>query len=235
MIAKRVRAEPAPRTDRPQEIRMPVIDAPNWAEIRHAFEHSLETVEVIARRYRVTSSQIAYRARARRWIARPSGAEALAIARLKRSAGMRRPSHAEPLGPPEYKGRHSGNSGAKRGGGAGSLPHRRVMIVRIYEVIETKLREIEGRLAGKRNLDTAAAERETREIGTLIKNFEKLTELSDAHAASAARHAAPAAAAHDAERLREDLVRRLERIRSDRRDRPPARQPDGARAGGVEP
>jgi hypothetical protein len=208
------------------------LDHPNrphtWDDIRHAFEHSDETVAVIARRFDVTAQQVRYRARKLKWTPRPSGAAALAIANAKRSAGLTRPSYAVPLAAPEHKAKH--DCGTRRD--SGSLTHCQAIITRLYDVIDAKLAEIERRIASDRTIDSAEAERESREIGTLIKNFEKLTELSDAHDVRTTRRADGGGAAHDAEQLRQDLVRRLERIRAANRDRPVAGkdEPEGPRS-----
>ncbi len=199
-------------------------DPPIWDDIRHAFEHSYETVDVISRRFSVTVNQIKYRARARGWTSRPSGREALTIASFKRRLGLKRPSYAEPLTAPEQKSKCVAGLSASK---AGTLTHRRAIIVRFYDVIDAKLADIERRIASDRSLDASAAEREAREIATLIKNFEKLTELSDAHdARSAKRSSATDTGADDSERLRQDLIQRLERIRAANRDRPVARKDD---------
>ena len=193
-------------------------DPPIWADVRHAFEHSPETVVVIARRYGVTPGQIRYRAHARGWTPRPAGAEALRIANFKRSLGIKPPSVIEPLPPSPIPERNSLEH--KAAGGPGSRTHRRALIARFYDVIDMKLAEVEHRLRSGKTLGQPEAERETREIGSLIKNFEQLTELSHAHTASAIRRSpATDLTADDTERLREDLIQRLERIRAANRGR----------------
>lgn len=199
-------------------------DPPIWADVRHAFEHSPETVAVIARRYGVTRCQIIYRARARGWTPRPSGADSLRIATFKRALGLKPPSVIEPLPPspiPERSQFKQAGLEHKAAGGFGSRSHRAALIKRFYEIVDLKLAEVERRLKSDATLTQPEAERETREIGNLIKNFEKLTELTDAHAASSTRRTAAAdIGTDDAERLRQDLVQRLERIRLARRHRP---------------
>lgn len=208
-------------------------DPPIWDDIRHAFEHSYETVDVISRRFSVTVHQIKYRAKVRGWTPRPSGREALTIASIKRRLGLKRPSYAEPLAAPEQKSKCIARQAAPK---AGTLTHRRAIIVRFYDVIDAKLADIERRIASDRSLDAGAAEREAREIATLIKNFEKLTELSDAHDARfAKRSSANDSSADDSERLRQDLIQRLERIRAANRDRPTARKDDTEIPRGPEP
>ena len=165
-------------------------DPPVWADVRHAFEHSPETVAVIARRYGVTRCQITYRAKARRWTHRPSGAESLRIANFKRSLGLKPPSVIEPLPPSPIPERSALEH--KAVSGFGSRTHRNALIKRFYEVVDLKLAEVERRLKSDATLTQPEVERETREIGNLIKNFEKLTELTDAHAASSIRRTASA-------------------------------------------
>ena len=199
-------------------------DPPIWADVRHAFEHSPETVLVIARRYRVTPGQIRYRARG--WTPRPSGAESLRIANLKRSIGIKPPSLIEPLPPSPIPERSSLEQ--KAVAGPGTRTHRGALIKRFYAIVDLKIAEVERRLKSDKSLEQPEAERETREIGALIKNFVQLTEISDAHAAaSPSRASAADLAADDTQRLRHDLVQRLERIRLTNRNRA---RPDGHEA-----
>jgi hypothetical protein len=176
-------------------------DPPIWDDIRHAFEHSDETVWIIARRYCVSPAQISYRAKKDQWTPRPSGAEALKIASIKRRFGLTRPSYAEPLAAPEHKAARS----------RGSLSHRKALIRRLYDIIDAKIAEMDRRIKSDRTLDLADAERETRDIGNQIKNFEKLTEIADA-AEKSAQPTAADSTPDDTERLCEEIVQRFERL-----------------------
>ena len=151
-------------------------DPPIWADVRHAFEHSPETVAVIARRYGVTRCQIIYRARARGWTPRPSGADSLRIATFKRALGLKPPSVIEPLPPspiPERSQFKQAGLEHKAAGGFGSRSHRAALIKRFYEIVDLKLAEIERRLKSDATLTQPEAERETREIGNPHQELRK--------------------------------------------------------------
>lgn len=104
---------------------------------------------------------------------------------------------------------------------------QRSLAGRLVNALDRKMRQFERRLemaAGNGN--AADSERDARTLNTLARLCEKLTALQAADAASSAGHrhrggsAAPASAAtedttlHDQERLRGELARRLDTLRT---------------------
>lgn len=85
---------------------------------------------------------------------------------------------------------------------------------RLYRAIDTKLNRLEARMHSGETLSPADSERETRELGTMVRSFEKLTELaaeSDAPRGQAAERR-QLITAEDAERMRREIAERLERL-----------------------
>jgi hypothetical protein len=89
---------------------------------------------------------------------------------------------------------------------------------RLLSALEAKMTLFEARMAQGAAAETAAdSERDARTLNTLVRMFDKLTEIGMAGGAD--RSGAPGARAtmelnaHDAGRLRDDLAQRLERLR----------------------
>jgi len=82
--------------------------------------------------------------------------------------------------------------------------------------MDAKLKRLEARMDSHEELTAAESERETRELGSMIRSFEKVT----AFAAVLEEREKPSkrklVAAGDAERMREEITQRLERICADR-------------------
>jgi len=101
---------------------------------------------------------------------------------------------------------------------------RRTLIARLYRALEQKMSEFETRLAD--GAQTAAdSERDARTLNTMVRLFERLGVLEEkASAGRAQDNAKPGGSsadddiAADARALREDLARRLERLRAERGD-----------------
>lgn len=97
---------------------------------------------------------------------------------------------------------------------------------------DAKLSAIENRIASAAPLKAADAERESREIASILKTIEKLKELLDAFARTNAKSGEPkpgtaaanaaASLADDAERLRQDLAERFARLKDSDTNSPPA-------------
>lgn len=115
-----------------------------------------------------------------------------------------------PLTPPPRKKRSS--RGGRKSGNA-------TMARRLLTALDQKMTEFENRIAEPTT--SADSERDARTLNTLVRLFDKLTALGDKRSA-ARKNAASAKAsanstagkdAHDADRLRLDLARRLEKLR----------------------
>ena len=97
-----------------------------------------------------------------------------------------------------------------------------VMIRRLYRAISLKLEHMETRMASGETRSAQDEERESRALATMIRNFEKVTEVAAEFerarepgapetGASANRSARP-----DAERMRREIAERLERLNRER-------------------
>lgn len=110
----------------------------------------------------------------------------------------------------------SARSGAR---GAGGKPDnsRRALIARLYQVLERTMTEFEARLAVSAQTGTDH-ERDARTLNTMVRLLERLSALEEkgGEGKAAARDDGGAVTA-DAPALREDLARRLERLRPGRR------------------
>jgi hypothetical protein len=108
-------------------------------------------------------------------------------------------------------------------GGARARPYtltaRRTLVRRFYRAIDTKLRQMELRMAteiarGEETSSAADHERDTRAIGGLVNQLGKISELeSDLdRPAGSSDDASAARLAEEAERYRRALAERLERL-----------------------
>ena len=98
----------------------------------------------------------------------------------------------------------------------GAKTARKALIARLYRALEQKMSEFESRLDD--GAQTAADhERDTRTLNTMVRLFERLSALDEKgrdKKASAVKDAGAGVNA-DARAMREDLARRLERLRAE--------------------
>jgi type IV secretory pathway VirB10-like protein len=174
-------------------------DQPDWSEIRRLFAAGAPTLARIAERYGVSVQRITRRARKDGWPARsvrPSGA-------TKRPPGKpARDTSSVPV----------------------SLKARRTLVRRLYKAIDTKLKQMERRMAhdmatddGTSDTTAADHERDTRAIGALIANLSRVTEIeADLErlpgSAKPADQQADRQLADEAERFRREVAERLARL-----------------------
>lgn len=96
-----------------------------------------------------------------------------------------------------------------------SLPSpnsRRSVIARLYRAISLKLEHMEARMASGESRSAQDEERESRALG-MIRNFEKVTEVvSELDRTSGRSPRDRSAAGADAERMRQSIAERLERL-----------------------
>ncbi len=205
-----------------------------WEDIRVAYETTSETKKEIARRFGVSEDAIYRYAKKHDWILRPSGTAALLIAGAKRAAGITSTSTNDLAPQPKASARKKATakskakttldiaSPTKPRKEAGTDTHQLAIVKRLYDVTDAKLAVIESRIASGKRLVRIDADHEAREIAAILKTIEKLKELSDAFARTAAASggtkpgtasAATAALIGDAERLRQDLAERFERLK----------------------
>jgi predicted nuclease with TOPRIM domain len=88
---------------------------------------------------------------------------------------------------------------------------RQALLDRFYKAIDLKLKQLETTMSQEESKSPADAERETRALGTLIRNVEKVTELKDeldrAGTGPQSRH--PRLTPEDAERVGRELAKRI--------------------------
>ncbi len=87
------------------------------------------------------------------------------------------------------------------------------MIGRLYRAICLKLEHMEARMASGESRSVQDDERESRALGVMIRNFEKVTEVvSELDRTSGPSPRDPSAARADAERMRQSIAERVERL-----------------------
>ena len=95
-----------------------------------------------------------------------------------------------------------------------AYPARKALIARLYEALEQKMSEFEARRPD--GAQTAADhERDTRTLNTMVRLFERLGALEEKAKAGETASRTDGDVNADARSLREDLARRLERLRGE--------------------
>ena len=170
---------------------VPKSHGPDWAAVRHDYENAVGSNPSIVEAHGTSLTSLFRKAREENW-RRKLSAESIA----KRKPWTKR-------GP--------------------TAREKKIQLKsRLLLAIERKLERIEDRLAHAIEMTAADSEREARELGQLIRNFEKLTTLDDQEkaalkaqkpAASARSKGATAETNNDADRWRQELAKRIERLR----------------------
>jgi hypothetical protein len=195
-------------------------DQTDWSEIRRLYLDGEFAIAAIAERHGVSAQRITRRAQRERWPPRRP--------RHRNGAPSKprdKPTASDPAAiPPSAKPRSTRPAGAT-GSAARSLRARRALVRRLYTAIDTKLQQMERRMAHdmateEGSTDTTAAdhERDTRAIGALIANLSRVTEIEADLERIPGTAAAPAAQqgdrqlADEAERFRREVAERLARL-----------------------
>ena len=193
---------------------------PDWQRIRRLYVAGAKSLAAIAEQHGVSVQRISRRARTEGWPPRP-----------RRAPGAREGPKANREKSREPPASTTAKPAPKRGGtaaAAATLKARRALVRRLYKAIDTKLKQMERRMAHdmattEGSSDTTAAdhERDTRAIGSLIANLSRVTEIEadlERHPGAAgptdqqaAQHA-ERQLADEAERFRRDVAERLARI-----------------------
>ena len=198
-------------------------DQPDWSEIRRLYVHGEQSIAGIAEKHGVSAQRIARRAQRDNWPARSS---------RRRSSVRSKPRHEAAAPPPaalataKATAAPSPKSRVKRTGSAArSLKARRALVRRLYTAIDTKLQQMERRMAhdmatqeGSSETTATDHERDTRAIGALIANLSRVTEIEadleriPGTATVPAAQQAELQLADEAERFRRDVAERLARL-----------------------
>jgi hypothetical protein len=167
----------------------------DWDAIKQAVIHGDWSLRRIAKKHGVGETTIINRMRKRGWV------------RLVGTKPLPSGTRAGAPGVPREKR-------AKR-----KRFNRRKMLQRLFQVLDAKLREIEERMAIS-DTETASpqsaadAERDARALTALARLYAKLVELDDAakQGGQGSKDESAKETSQDADRLRQDLALRLERL-----------------------
>ncbi|MEZ5853959.1 MAG: hypothetical protein R3D67_04145 [Hyphomicrobiaceae bacterium] len=199
-------------------------NATDWAAIRHRYETTQDAVADICNDCAVDTRDFNNRRKREKW----RRANPRPFPPPRAGAKTKPPHDAALETSHDNDGPKTGAVGSSDAGpalleakgpqGAGSS-QRRKLLDRLVSAIEMKLEQLERRmtkdLASDDDTPATDHERETRAIGALIDNLEKITEMETGVASSSrTRSSAPADAdlADEAERCRRELAERLSRI-----------------------
>jgi hypothetical protein len=202
-------------------------DQPDWSEIRRLYLDGEFAIAAIAEQHGVSAQRITRRAQRERWPRRPPRHHKSAPSkpRDRPTAKLTTPVASARVAiapPPKYRSRRPAEA---TGSAARSLRARRALVRRLYNAIDTKLQQMERRMAHdmateKGSSDTTATdhERDTRAIGALIANLSRVTEIEADLERIPGTAAVPAAQqgdrqlADEAERFRREVAERLARL-----------------------
>jgi hypothetical protein len=192
---------------------------PDWQRIRRLYVSGALSLAAIAEQYGVSVQRIARRARNEGWpprLRRASGAREGPIRKRNGEAAVNpRSAPATVKSPPKRHGTPAATT---------TLKARRALVRRLYKAIDTKLKQMERRMAhdmatteGPSDTTAADHERDTRAIGSLIANLSRVTEIEadlERHpgAASPAEQQGDRQLADEAERFRREVAERLARL-----------------------
>ncbi|MEM1371639.1 MAG: hypothetical protein AAGG72_05365 [Pseudomonadota bacterium] len=212
---------------------MPIDDA-TAGKVREAFESGVQSVPAIARTFNVTAAAIRYRAKRDGWRRTPGMAGAAAkqptrtnddvepgsapVAKVTGATGKAQ-TGKRPTGQVKKKPSRPVKTAKAKSKSTRGRASRRGLVKRIYRAIDTKLRLLEARLDQREEQSPSDSEREMRELSSMIRGFEKVTAVADDMEQSQSRRAKQGAperdqssAGTDAERMREEIAERIERL-----------------------
>lgn len=175
-------------------------------EIRRLYETGEISIRAVAERAGVSTATLSRRAKAEGWHrAKPTAKPAPSKA-----------ASAETTAPGTAPASHDPQP-SEAAAAPPRLPTRKAqkeLATRLYRALIKKLDQMETRMANGEDRTAQDEERETRALGTMIRNFEKVTEaVSDIdRRRQAAKPASARSAGSDAERMRREIAERLERL-----------------------
>ncbi len=189
---------------------------PDWAAIRHRYETSQDPVTEICAAAGISARDFDNRRRREKW----RRANPRPFPPPRRPKGAKPSSRAEAANPTAAPDTVTA-SDTSPAAPSGARPHnpRRQLLERLVGAIDMKLEQLERRMSKDlaENDVTPATdhERETRAIGALIDNLEKITEMETGVASSSRSRGTTQPAtdlADEAERCRRELAERLSRL-----------------------
>lgn len=186
--------------DQPLKSAKPCAPA-DWRAIREAYEGRALTVAQVSVVFGVTTTALYARAAKENWTPRrPSAAKGATSTRGSEATFKPAATNV----PRTLRGR---------------VAWRRTMILRLYEAMDRQLAEIEASHAENEAMSATDRERQARQMNVIMRSMEKLSEYDEQEArrtAEAKRNKAKADAATpcDPESWREEIARRITRIRN---------------------
>ena len=177
---------------------MATLSDGDWQRVRAAYVEGRETIEAIAGRFGVSASAISRRRKLEGW---PRRRDAVAAQAECISSVQAQPGGTEPRDEATAPGD---------------------LIQRFYNLIKLKLGHMEKDMANREDRTPADNERDTRALGTLIRNFEKEFGLERGQVNDDDTATGRGARGHDeqaeAEAIRRELAERLVRLRNAKGD-----------------
>ena len=199
-------------------------DQTDWSEIRRLYRDGELAIAGIAQRHGVSAQRISRRAQREHWPPRRrTGIPAKSRGKPDtKQAATRASDPATTTPPPQSRSKRPLRA---TGSAARSLKARRTLVRRLYTAIDTKLQQMERRMAHDMateagSADTTAADHEsdTRAICALIANLSRVTEIEaeleriPGTATLPATQQADRQLADEAERFRREVAERLARL-----------------------
>ncbi len=200
------------------------LDKAAWAEIQRVYQTGGETVAAIAARFGVSEGAIYRRARRDGWARRSktNNSQSRSKGKAKPGGKAKKPGSSEKN---LTRGRKSkpGHKPGKSGKASKKAATRDQLIERLYKTIDAKLSRLEQRIDADHDITAAESERETRELGSMIRSFEKVAAFAKTlQGRTDKQRKSPVVDPGDAERMREEIAQRLERLyaQGETRDKP---------------
>lgn len=183
------------------------VDEMTWVKIKNAYETENVPVARLGADFGVAVSTIYRRIKVGGWVRlgqeRGVDVAAAPLGALK----------ARRIGPERGLGRRKASQASDREG----------LARRLFNAIDTKLAQLEERMATAAEMTSADSERETRELANMIRSFEKVTAVAgdlDKRRGKTGKQRditpGPEERAVDAERMRNEIAERLERLHAQR-------------------
>lgn len=192
---------------------------PDWQRIRRLYVAGARSIAAIAEQCGVSVQRITRRARTEGWPSRQRRTSGAREGPIRKREGKSAPRRSTSSATSKPAPKRLGTTAATT-----TLKARRALVRRLYKAIDTKLKQMERRMAhdmatteGPSDTTAADHERDTRAIGALIANLSRVTEIEadiERHpgSTSPAEQQGDRQLADEAERFRRDVAERLARL-----------------------
>ncbi|MEO1282295.1 MAG: helix-turn-helix domain-containing protein [Pseudomonadota bacterium] len=193
------------------------VDEATWAAVRRAYESGDVSVGDVARSHGISVSTLYRRARTCGWARRTVRAGRAAGTETQEAAAVQRRQNGLPSSDGVAQQDHADGRKTKPASKVKSTNEKPALLRRLYNAIDMKLSRLEDRMRTNSDLSCADSERETRELSSMIRSFEKVTACAaDLNTKRSKRGKAkgdqPRGGVADAERMRLEIAERLEKL-----------------------